>query len=81
MKLTWFGTAGFKIESDKHTLLIDPYFTRNKKAFPRQALKPSDIQTADTILITHFNPGGHKTLCRTGQNISSGYCCPDTGDQ
>ena len=53
MKLTWFGTAGFKIENDKHTLLIDPYFTRNKKAFPRQPLKPSEIQTADMILITH----------------------------
>ena len=53
MKLTWLGTAGFRIESHQHTLLIDPYFTRNKKAFPRQALKPSDIQTADMILITH----------------------------
>lgn len=53
MKLTWFGTAGFKIESGKQTLLIDPYFTRNQKAFPRQVLKPSDITTADQILITH----------------------------
>jgi L-ascorbate metabolism protein UlaG (beta-lactamase superfamily) len=53
MKLTWFGTAGFKIESGKQTLLIDPYFTRNQKAFPRQALKPSDIPAADRILITH----------------------------
>ena len=53
MKLTWFGTAGFKIESGEHTLLIDPYFTRNSKAFPRQPLKASDIQTADQILITH----------------------------
>lgn len=53
MKLTWFGTAGFKIESGQHTLLIDPYLTRNHKALPKQALKPSDIQTADQILITH----------------------------
>lgn len=53
MKLTWFGTAGFKIESGTHTLLIDPYFTRNPKAFPRQALKAADIQTAEHVLITH----------------------------
>jgi len=53
MKLTWFGTAGFKIESGGRTLLIDPYFTRNRGAFPKQALKPSDIHRADLILITH----------------------------
>jgi L-ascorbate metabolism protein UlaG (beta-lactamase superfamily) len=53
MKLTWFGTAGFRIESGEHTLLIDPYFTRNRRAFPKQALKPSDIPSADLILITH----------------------------
>jgi len=53
MKLTWFGTAGFKIESGEHTLLIDPYFTRNPKALPLQPLKASDIQTAHQILITH----------------------------
>lgn len=53
MELTWFGTAGFRIKSDNHTILIDPYFTRNDKAFPRQPLKPSDIQEGDVILITH----------------------------
>lgn len=53
MKLTWFGTAGFRIESGEHTLLIDPYFTRNTRAIPRQTLKASDIRTADLILLTH----------------------------
>ncbi len=53
MKLTWFGTAGFRIESNEHTLLIDPYFKRNHKALPKQPLQPSDIQAADLILITH----------------------------
>lgn len=53
MKLTWFGTAGFKIESGEHTLLIDPYLTRNRGAFPRQPLKPSDVSAADLVLITH----------------------------
>ena len=53
MEITWFGTAGFRIKTDKHTILIDPYFSRNDKAFPRQSLKPSDIQEGDVILITH----------------------------
>lgn len=53
MELTWFGTAGFKIESSAHTLLIDPYFTRNRGAFPKQPLKPPDIHTANLIFITH----------------------------
>jgi L-ascorbate metabolism protein UlaG (beta-lactamase superfamily) len=53
MELTWFGTAGFKIKTNKHTILIDPYFSRNAKALPNQSLKPSDIQAADVILISH----------------------------
>ena len=53
MKLTWLGTAGFKIEGNGLTLLIDPYVTRNSRAFPPQPLKPEDIRTADLIFITH----------------------------
>ena len=53
MELTWFGTAGFRIKTDKHTMLIDPYLSRNDKALPRQPLKPSDIQEGDVILISH----------------------------
>ena len=53
MEITWFGTAGFRIKTDEHTILIDPYFSRNDRAFPRQPLKPSDIKAADVILITH----------------------------
>ena len=53
MKLTWLGTAAFKIEGRGHTLLIDPYVTRNPEAFPPQPLKPEDIRTADSIFITH----------------------------
>jgi L-ascorbate metabolism protein UlaG (beta-lactamase superfamily) len=53
MELTWFGTAGFKIKTDTCTILIDPYFSRNGKALPKQSLKPSDIQDGDVILISH----------------------------
>ena len=53
MELTWFGTAGFRIQSDGHTILIDPYFSRNEKAFPKQPLTASDIQEGDEIFISH----------------------------
>ena len=53
MELIWFGTAGFRIATGKHTILIDPYLSRNEKALPRQSLKPSDIQDVDLIFISH----------------------------
>jgi L-ascorbate metabolism protein UlaG (beta-lactamase superfamily) len=53
MNLTWFGTAGFRIDSDSHTILIDPYFSRNDKAFPKQTLASTDIQHGDAIFISH----------------------------
>ncbi len=53
MELTWLGTAGFRIKTGKHTILIDPYLSRNQKAIPRQSLKPSDIQDAEMIFISH----------------------------
>ena len=53
MELTWFGTAGFRLKTDSCTLLIDPYFSRNKKALPKQPLASSDIQDGDVILISH----------------------------
>lgn len=53
MQLTWFGTAGFQIDAARHTVLIDPYFTRNPKAAPRQKLQTSDIKKADLIFISH----------------------------
>jgi L-ascorbate metabolism protein UlaG (beta-lactamase superfamily) len=53
MELTWFGTAGFKIKNHEHTILIDPYFSRNDQAVPKQSLKPSAIHAADVILISH----------------------------
>ncbi len=53
MKLTWFGTAGFQIETDQHIILIDPYFTRNPQATPKQPLQASDINQGDMIFISH----------------------------
>ena len=53
VELTWFGTAGFRIKTDKHTILIDPYLSRNEQAIPRQSLNPSDIQDGEMIFISH----------------------------
>jgi L-ascorbate metabolism protein UlaG (beta-lactamase superfamily) len=53
MELTWLGTAGFRIKTGEHTILVDPYLSRNDKALPRQSLKPSDIQDAEMIFISH----------------------------
>jgi L-ascorbate metabolism protein UlaG (beta-lactamase superfamily) len=53
VELTWLGTAGFRIKTDNHIILIDPYLSRNEKAIPRQPLKPDDIQDAEMIFISH----------------------------
>jgi L-ascorbate metabolism protein UlaG (beta-lactamase superfamily) len=48
-RLTWFGHANFRIESEGKTLFIDPFFTGNEIA-PCQAC---DIERCDAILVTH----------------------------
>ena len=53
MKLTWLGTAGFRLDTDKHSILIDPYLTRNPKAVPKKKLKASGIKDTDMIFISH----------------------------
>ena len=57
MKLTWLGQAGFKITTEKTTLLIDPYFSDSAASVAchrKQPVDPSvwDIDP-DLILITH----------------------------
>jgi L-ascorbate metabolism protein UlaG (beta-lactamase superfamily) len=82
MELTWFGTAGFRIKSCRHTILIDPYFTRNEKALPAQSLKPADIHDGDLIFISH----GHfdhildvpQIASKTGATIYCGKGIEDT---
>jgi L-ascorbate metabolism protein UlaG (beta-lactamase superfamily) len=82
MELTWFGTAGFRIKTGEHTILIDPYFTRNDKALPIQSLKPADIHEGDLIFISH----GHfdhildvpEIASKTGARIYCGNGIEDT---
>ena len=53
MELTWLGTAGFRLKTAEHTLLIDPYLSRNERARPEQPRKASDIHDGDLIFISH----------------------------
>ncbi|MHA1265048.1 MAG: MBL fold metallo-hydrolase [Candidatus Helarchaeota archaeon] len=53
MKLTWWGTAAFKIVFNDTTVLIDPYISRNPKADPQIPLKPTDVKKADYIFLSH----------------------------
>ena len=48
VKVKWLGHSGFFIESEKNSILIDPFLTGNPKAVQ----KAEDI-SADFILITH----------------------------
>jgi len=53
MQLTWFGTAAFRLATETETLLIDPYLSRNSRAYPHQPLTPADIGPAHEIFTTH----------------------------
>ncbi len=53
MRLRWLGCAGFHLESSGSSILIDPFLTRNQRAFPRQELKPVDFSSVQAILVTH----------------------------
>jgi len=46
------ASAGCSIETDDHTILIDPYFTRNEKDVPKQLMIPLDFQNADFIFVS-----------------------------
>jgi len=64
VRVRWLGTAGFAIEHDGHTLLIDPYLTRASLARCLVAPLRSDrallrrhVPKADAIIVghTHFD--------------------------
>ena len=47
--LKWLGHAAWMVKFSKATVLIDPFLTDN----PNAAMKESDIQKADFIMVTH----------------------------
>jgi L-ascorbate metabolism protein UlaG (beta-lactamase superfamily) len=71
-KLTWLGHAAFLVETDDHTLLIDPFLTGN----PMAAGSAEDFEP-DHILVTHGH-GDHlgDTVAiakRTGATVISNF--------
>jgi L-ascorbate metabolism protein UlaG (beta-lactamase superfamily) len=53
MRLTWYGTAGFRIETGGRVFLIDPYLTRNAAARPALEISPSDVVDGSEIYLSH----------------------------
>ncbi len=53
MELTWWGTAGFRIETAGAVFLIDPYLSRNARARPSQPLAPTDVVDGEHIFVSH----------------------------
>jgi L-ascorbate metabolism protein UlaG (beta-lactamase superfamily) len=50
-RVTWLGHAALRIETNGHTLLIDPFFTGNPAA--EKAGITADSMKADFILVSH----------------------------
>lgn len=52
MRLTWYGAAGFRCETGGQVLLIDPYLSRNRAAWPPLAIRPDDV-AGSAIFLSH----------------------------
>ncbi len=53
MLVTWYGTAGFRVETGGRAFLIDPYLSRNADARPRLPFGPQDVTEAREIFLSH----------------------------
>jgi L-ascorbate metabolism protein UlaG (beta-lactamase superfamily) len=51
--VTWYGTAGFRVETGGRVFLIDPYLSRNEKARPALPFGPEGVTEARAIFLSH----------------------------
>jgi L-ascorbate metabolism protein UlaG (beta-lactamase superfamily) len=51
--VTWYGTAGFRIETGGRVFLIDPYLSRNAGARPRLPFGPEGVTEGSEIFLSH----------------------------
>jgi L-ascorbate metabolism protein UlaG (beta-lactamase superfamily) len=51
--VTWYGTAGFRIETGGRVMLIDPYLSRNKEARPALPFGSEGVTEANEIFLSH----------------------------
>jgi L-ascorbate metabolism protein UlaG (beta-lactamase superfamily) len=71
VKITWLGTAGFRIETSSRIFLIDPYITRNREAKPKLDLTLDEISRGVTdIFLSH----GHFDHAMDVHNIANQSC-------
>ncbi len=53
MKLRWLGTAGFRLQHQDGTLLVDPYVSRNAQARPSHVASIDSLGPADAVILSH----------------------------
>jgi L-ascorbate metabolism protein UlaG (beta-lactamase superfamily) len=53
MRLTWYGTAGFRVETGGQVFLIDPYLSRSDAARPALEIGPADVGDGSEIYLSH----------------------------
>jgi L-ascorbate metabolism protein UlaG (beta-lactamase superfamily) len=53
LRVTWYGTAGFRIETCGRVLLIDPYLSRGEGARPKLPFGPEGVIEASEIFLSH----------------------------
>ncbi len=53
MEIIWLGTAGFKIQTGKACFFLDPFVSRNLRAFPVQPLSPKDLGSMAHVFLSH----------------------------
>lgn len=53
MELKWLGTAGFEIQTNGQSFLLDPFLSRKNTAWPVQDLTPEDFKESRQIFISH----------------------------
>jgi L-ascorbate metabolism protein UlaG (beta-lactamase superfamily) len=51
--VTWYGTAGFRIETGGRVFLLDPYLSRNATARPVLPFGPEGVTGAREIFLSH----------------------------
>jgi L-ascorbate metabolism protein UlaG (beta-lactamase superfamily) len=51
--ITWYGTAGFRIETGGRVFLVDPYLSRNAEALPALPFGPEGVTEGDEIFLSH----------------------------
>jgi L-ascorbate metabolism protein UlaG (beta-lactamase superfamily) len=78
LRITWYGTAGFRIETGGRVLLIDPYLTRSAEACSELPFGPEAVTEASEVFLSH----GHfdhaadvpRIVRQTGAKV---YCSPE----